>query len=256
MKLAIVVGGWHWPLHFFLNMALEAEGADLFVIGHRSPELPIVREEKCAILSTATGRLADLDRILYAEFPTVADLRDLGWIYREEPNICGDWCFFNQWLEKHDWRQYDVILNCHDDTYLTEQTGLFGPNGMQASTDWLLLANGTYPQAPEAYVRGSFEFWKPELLDRLGGKIDLGTVTLTREGKTDSPPGIAAISAWNDTAIPLRRFMTQHGLSKRIAYLSPYYRVSRWAIEGERGFMHFMDGVPWSYEEGCKTYLS
>ncbi len=231
MKIAVVVGGWHWPLHFFENMALEAEGAALFVIAHRNPELPIVREEKREILSKATGPLADLDRKLYAAFPTVAELRNLGWIYHDEPNICGDWWFFNQWLEKHDYRQYDVILNCHDDTYLTDWMGLFGPGALGLlSADWLLKANGRYPEAPDAYVRGSFEFWKPELLDRIGGKIDLGAVELNREGKTDTPAGLQALSAWNATGVPLRNFMVNAGLANRVAYLSDYYRISRWAI--------------------------
>jgi hypothetical protein len=118
----------------------------------------------------------------------------------------------------------------------------------------LILANGTYPQAPDAYVRGSFEFWKREMLDRIGGRFDLGEITLTREGKTDTPPGMDGITSWNSTCIPLRRMMANGGLANKIEHLSPYYRISRWAIEGERGFMHSQDGVPWSFAAGLEAY--
>jgi hypothetical protein len=250
VKLAIVAGGWHWPFHFFEAMARDAAGADLYVIAHRSPELPIVREEKHDILARAQGPLARLDQELYASIPTIHELQTIGWNYADAPNTVGDWGFFNQWLERHDYRNYDVLLNCHDDTFV-RQPGVFD----QLGGDWLLLANGTYPQAPPAYVRGSFEFWKPELLDRLGGHIDLGDVHLTREGQTDTPLGLHALSSWNDTGVPLRHFLVNNGLAHRVAYLSPYYRISRWIIEAERGFLHYQDGAPWSVEAGIQALL-
>jgi len=250
MRLAVVAGGWHWPGSFFARVASQANGADLFAVAHRSPELQIVSQEKRVILETAHGPLADLDREMYAWFPDIPALRSLGWDYSEEPNTVGDWGFFNQWLERHDYRQYDVILSCHDDTFILRD-GVF----KQLSGNWLLLANGRYAQAPPAYVRGSFEFWKRELLDMLGGRIDLGTLPLTREGKTDTPSGIEALSAWNNTGVPLRNFLVRRGLAERVSYLSPHYRISRWAIEAERGFLHYQDGAPWSFEEGVKELL-
>jgi hypothetical protein len=250
-KVAVVVGGWHWPLDFFEKMTRVARGAELFVIAHRSPELPIVRAEKREILASATGPLADLDREMYREFPTIDRLCGLGWSYEEAPNTIGDWEFFNQWLDRNDFRKYSMILNCHDDTYIRSDRHLAG---MTMDQDWLLLANGTYPQAPAGYVRGSFEFWKRELIEMLGGRIPLGDVRLTREGKSDSPAGIAALSEWNDTALPVRNFMVSRGLTGKIKHLSPHYRVSPWVIEGERGFLHKREGAPWSFEAGLKAY--
>lgn len=249
LKLAVVAGGWHWPLDFYSKVSWQAGGADLFAVSHRNPELPIVREEKREILSNAKGPLADIDRDLYEEYPTVAMLRNRGWRYEEAPNTVGDWGFFNQWLDRHDYRKYDVILNCHDDTYVRGRR-LF----RQLEGNWLLLANGRYPEAPEAYVRGSFEFWKREMLDLLGGRIDLGDVRLTREGLADSPQGLGALSEWNNTGVPMRDFMVRRGLQDRIAYLSGYYRISEYAIEGERGFMHMTGGAPWSFEAGLKAF--
>lgn len=256
MKLAIVAGGWHWPLHLFRTLAAEFQGADLFVIAHRSPELPIVREEKRGILTAVAGPLADLDRQLYEDFPTIQGLQQLGWNYREEANTCGDFEFLNQWLDRHDYRQYDLILNCHDDTFI-RNGGLFMQQMLlfqHLADDWLLLANGRYPEAPEAYVRGSFEFWKPQLLDMLGGRIDLGAVELTREGKTDTPAGMDALSAWNATCVPLREFMIEKEIAHQVQYLSPHYRISPWVIEAERGFLHYSGGAPWSFEAGLKAF--
>lgn len=251
---AVVVGGWHWPLHFYRSMAKQAAvvGADLFVIGHRSPELRTVREEKVEILDDAPGVLGNLDRELYSAYPEIGELGWLGWHYEEAPNTVGDWGFFNQWLERHDFQKYDVILNCHDDNYLRPGVNVF--DALAGSSDWLLCANGRYPEAPEGYVRGSFEFWRRELLEMLGGRIDLGDIRLTREGKTDTPQGLGALSAWNDTAVPLRDFMRKRGLVDQIRYLSPHYRISPYVIEGERGFLHLKGGAPWSFEAGLQAY--
>jgi hypothetical protein len=254
MKLAIVVGGWHWPMDFFAKMAAQASGADLFVIAHRHPELPIVRDEKRAILAAAPdGGLGTLDRKLYEEYATIRKLRSLDWEYQEEPNTIGDWGFFNQWLEQHDWRRYDAILNCHDDNWI-RRNDLLDAIRNPLHPGWLLLSNGKYPEAPAGYVRGSFEVWRRELLEMLGGTIDLGDIKLTREGKTDSPANIVDLMPWNDTALPLRKLMVDRGMVDRISYLSPYYRVSPWCIEGERGFLHYNAGAPWSFEEGLKAF--
>lgn len=255
MKFAVVAGGWHWPVHFYREMPAQTVKADLFVVAHRSPELPIVRSEKHEILCEARGPLADMDRMLYGGYPSIDYLQAMGWKYQEAPNTVGDWGFFNQWLATHDYREYDAILNCHDDTFIRSRELLEVAAAWWSEQDaeWLLLANGRYSQAPEAYVRGSFEFWRREMLDLVGGHIDMGHVALTREGLTDTPAGMDALSAWNDTAVPLRDLMTRRGLAGRIAYLSPHYRISKWAIEGERGFLHYTNGAPWSLEEGMRA---
>jgi hypothetical protein len=252
VRLAIVVGGWHWPLHFYETMAKIANGADLFVAAHRNPELAIVREEKRVILDLAEGPLADLDRRMYREYPTLKGLRKLGWDYEEKPNTIGDWGFFNQWMEDHYFERYDAILNCHDDNWIRRDDLVSMIKGMLGND--LLISNGRYPEAPAGYVRGSFEVWRRELLGMLGGRIDLGEVKLTRDGKTDTPPEFDVLSVWNDTCTPTRNFMRDRGLLDRIGYLSPHYRVSPWVIEGERGFLHYQGGAPWSFNKGLKAF--
>lgn len=254
MKFAVVAGGWHYPWHFYQAIANQASGVDLFVISHRDPELPIVREEKTEDLRHAPGRLGELDRRLYAERTTIDGLRGIGWKYIEAPNLCGDQCFLNQWLEDHDFRDYDAILNCHDDTYIRRRDLFESAAGRMKGT-WLILANGYNAIEPAAYFRGSFEFWSREILEILGGEVDLGEITLTREGLTDSPRSRDALQMWNDTGIPVRKFLTDNLLTSRVAHFSYYYRVSPWAIEGERGFISRQASAPeWSLAPGLEAY--
>lgn len=253
MKIAVVAGGWHFPIHFFREMAAQSRKADLFVVAHRSPELRIVREEKLVRLASAIGPLADLDRELYNGYLGIKELESLGWHYQEAPNTAGDLCFFNQWLDTHDYRDYDVILNCHDDVYLRSRDVLAVVESASNVPDWLILSNGKYPEAPEAYLRGSFMFWRKEMLDRVGGRIHLGELTLTREGLTDSPEGMKALHSWNYTTVPLRNFIIKSKLTHRIFTLSPYYRISPWVIECERGFLNQNEGAPWSFTAGLKA---
>lgn len=273
MNLAIVVGGWHWPLDYFEKLSAQAAGADLFVVAHRNPELPIVREEKLsklfdlsAIPSGVNPQLFALDQKLYRAFSTVRQLRGMGWEYQEEPNTIGDWGFFNQWLVQHDWRRYDAILNCHDDNWIRRDdlvgtvkefmgsSGLSEQRARFGIPEPLMLSNGKYPQAPAGYVRGSFEVWSTELLNAMNGNIDLGAIGLTRVGKTDSPADLGALSAWNDTCVPLRDFMVKRGWLGRLGYMSNHYRVSRFLVEGERGFLHYQGGAPWSFNAGLEAF--
>jgi hypothetical protein len=249
MKIAVVAGGWHWPWHFYREMAAQSVRADLFVVAHRNPELPIVREEKVTDLRFAPSRLGELDREMYAVPVTLEALERAGWQYEEAPNVCGDQCFLNQWLERHDYWRYDAILSCHDDTYIRRRD-LFE----QLAGDWVILANGTNSVEPAGYFRGSFEFWRKELILALGASIDLGEVRLTREGKTDSPADRETLQVWNDTGVPVRTWLREHGFAGRVRSLSPYYRVSPWAIEGERGFLQRQAGGDWSLARGLVAY--
>ena len=249
MKLAIVAGGWHWPQHFYETAAFTFPGADLFVVAHRSPELPIVWEEKEEVLEKAVGPLADLDRILYRNFPTVEFLRQMGWKYAEAPNTVGDWGFFNQWLEKNDYGKYDVILNCHDDNYIRRSDGFIR---VLEEEDWSVLGNADCPNSSSTYVRGSFEFWRSEVIRDMGGRFDLGNIAFTREGLIDTPKDFDALVPWNWTGNRTQEWLAKKG--HRVKYLSPYYRVSSYVIEGERGLLSSVIGASLAVEEGLRVF--
>jgi hypothetical protein len=65
-------------------------------------------------------------------------------------------------------------------------------------------------------------------------------VTLTREGKTDSP-GHMALNSWNTNAGNFRDFLydatTDLGLVDKTRWISNTKRISKYCIEGERGFI-------------------
>lgn len=266
-RIAVVAGGWHWPSHFFSQMAKAKRAAvghevDLCVIGHRSPELRQVRQEKVN-LNEIQGEspLHMLDAELYQDSPSIADLKYLGWEYLPQPNTVGDWGFLNQWLHLSTASHYDLIVFMHDDTYIRDVNLLrfLGDQcamGRMSGEDVvpLITTNGRYPQAPEAYVRGSFEAFHPSLIKRLGGRFDIGQPTLTREGLSDSPAGMEALSSWNSITEPTRRYMVDNGLTSQVHYLSEFYRISKWAIEGERGLLSSREGADWSYQAGLKHF--
>lgn len=269
-RLAIIAGGWHFPAHFYSTTAALrlpcGWAVDLFCLTHRDPDLDIVRAEKVSQLAALPdddcGRM---DREMYDGYASSSALEYLGWKIQHELNTVGDWGFFNQWLDIYDYKAYDMLLNCHDDTFIRDaallhdvlsgEAKLYDAAGRVSESHWLILGNGRYPQAPSAYVRGSFEFWKPRMLELLGGKIDLGDIKLTREGLTDSPTELGALMAWNDTAVPVRDFMVRKGLVDNVLYLSPHYRISKYVVEGERGFISRRGGAPWSFEAGLKEYV-
>ncbi len=234
-------------------LAAQADNdVDLFCIGHRIPDTVAVFEEKAVLDGMELTPLVGLDRELYNDTATTKDLADLGWQSAWMPNTIGDWGFLNQWLELMVTApDYGAILFLHDDTYIRRRD-LF-PMIRELCTskpDTLLWTNGRYPEAPKGYARGSFEIFRPELIRMLGGRIPLAETGLDRTGQTDTPQGMDALSAWNALGEPLRQFMNARGLD--VGYLSEYYRVSQWSIEGERGFLHRTGGAPWSYLKGLR----
>ena len=211
----------------------------------------VAHEANVGMKGAPAGPLGDLDRVLYEWVASVGMLKELGWDFRLCDNTQGDWGYVNQWLGLLDYTLFDAILFLHDDTFL-RRGDLFRHVRVccEGEPNTLLWTNGRYPEAPLGYARGSFEIFRPELIQMLGGKIPLAETGLDRTGKTDTPEGMDALSPWNALGEPLRQFMNARGL--KVGYLSEYYRVSEWAIEGERGFLHRMGGAPWSYTKGLK----
>jgi hypothetical protein len=259
MNIAVVAGGWHYPMHFFKEMAAQEyprKNLALFVVGHRHPDLAVVREEKVSELSTAPGPLGNLDRMLYGDPVSLKRIIDLGWTYIEAPNLAGDQVFLNQWLDRCDYRHYDVILNCHDDTFIRRRDLLQHVVTTRREKDaWLILANGKSPVESDAYFRGSFEFWHRDMIDLMGGKVPVGDLTMTRVGATDTPKDRETLQAWNAIGVPARNFILEADLTAYVARLSPHYRVSKWVIEGERGFIYRQASAPeWRMDKGLEAY--
>lgn len=250
MKIAVIAGGWHFPIGFFEQMARqqvpEGWSVDLFCISHRDPIHSA--EDKADILpKLGLGYAEVLDQVLYRKIATVEEIEALGWTYHLCPNTIGDWGNTNQWLEKYDYREYDVLLATHDDNFILNDHMFMDLLGKE--TPWLMLTNstGSAPTWQEFVkvrilrramnVRGSFEFFKPELLTRMGGRFDLSETTLTRENEKHSDQSLKTLNNWNKNVLPFRRFLDSQRLASKVQALSNTYRVSDYCIEGERGFI-------------------
>lgn len=242
-KLAVVASGWHYPYTFYEAIAKQQIPKgwtfDLFVVAHRGPE----QAETPLFHDTRRGRL---DQILYKKVATKQEIEDLGWTYIEKPNTVGDWGNTNQWLEDYDYKDYDLFLFTHDDNFILRDD-LFTQVCKMYSKDWLILTNST--GMPAGSIRGSFEFFKKKMLDIMGGKFDLSGVTLDRTGHTDNPKNWADLYDWNNTVTPLTKLLTDKNLWDKIIVLSPFYRVSLYCIEGERGTISNTNGINTQYEE-------
>ena len=246
-KIAVVASGWHFPIHFFEEIARQnlpvGWAAEFFVVAHRDPSY--AAEEKEEILAKLGYTRRELyDRIMYRKIATVAEVEALGWQYVLEANTIGDWGNTNQWLAKHDYKQYDKFLFTHDDNFILTRQMLAD---ILPQEDWLVLTNSTgnaqrrlrqwlYLPKPLA-IRGSFEFFTRGVLDKIGGQFDLSETTLTREGQFTTSGAFTELSDWNNNDKPLTRLFLEPEMKKKIKALSPFYRMSRYCLEGERGFI-------------------
>ncbi|KKU82062.1 MAG: hypothetical protein UY07_C0004G0007 [Parcubacteria group bacterium GW2011_GWA1_47_8] len=258
-RLAVIAGGWHFPIAFFEQLAAQKipEGweVEMFLVSHRDPAYA-VEEKKNLLPNLGYDRRGLYDRILYRKVATVAEIEALGWKYTLEPNTMGDWGNTNQWLEKNDYKKYDKFLITHDDNFiLTDQ--MF--RDILPQEDWLILTNSTgnaqrrlrqwFHLPKPLALRGSFEFFTREMMDLMGGKFDLSETTLTREGETATSGSFSELSDWNTTVFPLQRLIKEKGLESRVKALSQFYRMSIYCLEGERGYVHKTESSNTSEEE-------
>lgn len=252
-KLAVVCSGWHFPLHFYESCLKQIRPKgwefEYFCVSHRDPAFAIEEKEFDVFTDSIRGRL---DRILYKEVASARLISELGWNYKEYPNTIGDWGNTNQWLEEHNYKDYDLFLFTHDDNLLIHDRVFADQIEDKNFKKWDILTNS--PGMPAGNLRGSFEFFKPKVLKLLGGKFDMSWVTLTREGKTDMPTKVEDLYDWNNTVYPLTKLIEKHKLN--IGYLSPAYRVSAYVIEGERGYICNTHGANTKYEDAGLQYLS
>ena len=251
-KIAIVASGWHFPLSFYERMVKQklpkSWKADYFCIAHRSPEK--AESDKAGHVFNDDTR-GKLDRILYNKIATVKELELLGWNYSLEPNTVGDWGNSSQWLDKNDYTKYDLFLFTHDDNLILNNEIFTAIIKDESFDKWDILTNSA--GMPFGSIRGSFEFFKKKVLDLMGGKFDLSTVSLDRTGIETSKDDLIELYDWNNITTPLNKLIEEHKLS--IAMLSPSYRVSAYVIEGERGYISLTHGANTEREEEGLRFL-
>ena len=270
-KILVIATGWHFSSHFYEKMIGQIVPnnfeIDYYCVAHREPEDENAISEKEHVRNSEDGNfLNQLDKIMYEHPITKKEIVELGWKFMLEENTVGDMECFNQWAEKHDYSEYDFVLITHDDNFIlsdelfidiTNRVDVFKPivdsrhgtDGHQFNTevvkleeDWMFLDNGYTQSLPKAFTpRGSFSFYKKELIDMLpNNKFNMyengGYGTVYRTGETASV-GYDGIKAWNTHAGTFRDFLYEGNLVETTRWLSNMKRVSKYCIEGERGFV-------------------
>jgi len=258
-KLAVIVCGWHFPETFYRQVIEQKKPSgwqiDYFCVSHRNPKNAIGEKQ---IDKNSKDLYEKLDYFLYKNTATKDLIEDLGWVYMDKPNTLGDWGVFNQWVEDYNYKEYDLIYLSGDDNLfvndnlfecvLDEKFETWFSNGdvgnhviseVPYSNDWLILSHSIH--RGRGILRGSLEFFKPEIFDMLGGKFDFKGCDLEyRIGKTKSPPGYKnEIINWNYQCIEFMHFIEKNNLYDKIRFLSCYYRTSVFCIEGERGYISY-----------------
>jgi hypothetical protein len=243
-KIAVVVSGWHFPLHFYQAIENQTIKADLFCVAHRKPSQAKDKD----ISRLGNTQRENFDKILYKKIATEKDLKN--WHYKLYPNTVGDWGCSNQWMEESDWRKYDLFLFTHDDNFILRNDFLEAAiKILEKFPKVEIISNST--GRPSGWLRGSCEFFTKSFIEKLGGKFDLSMTSLNREGKTDTPEDVYALNDWNATAYPLMDFIKKN--DTKVVFISPDYRVSQFCIEGERGWIYRTHGSNTAYEdEGFK----
>ena len=203
-KIAVITLGWHFGYHFYKNIPKQNVPSgweiDYFCIAHRSPtDNNTINDKKSIREEEADNFLVELDKELYKKPITEDDINDFGWKY---------------------------ILN---------------------EVDWLYLENGYSEHIPKAFTpRTSFSIYKKEFFDMLpNNKFDMtdnGKEIMTRVGKTDTPDSHEGLAEWNVMVGTLRDWLYNDkpdlGMLNHYGWLSnSALRVSKYCIEGERGFI-------------------
>jgi len=221
---------------------------EMYCVSHRDPIHAKIEKENHKYKRGLRGKL---DKILYKEMATKEAIEARGWHYKEYPNTIGDWGNTNQWLEEHDYKQYDLILATHDDNLIIHDRFFADIIADASFNDWDILTNS--PGMPQGSIRGSFEVFKPNVLDVMDGKFDTTAVSLTREGKTYASEDITELYDWNNMTPSMQKIIEDNKL--RVGILSPCYRVSAYCIEGERGYISNTHGANTTHEEAGLKYL-
>ena len=268
-KILVIATGWHFSSQFYTYMPRQKvpEGyqIDYFCVAHRPPEHQDTISEKQHLRNeTSNDDVRKLEQIMYEVPITSGQIETLGWTFMEEPNTIGDMECFNQWAESYDYSEYDFVLITHDDNFIlsdelfvdivenniitykpileTRRGHQFQVEKVNLDDDWYFIDNGYAQHIPKAFEpRGSFSLYKKELIDMLpNNRFDMyqdgGLGVVTRVGETNSV-GHQGISAWNTHAGTFREFLYDGNLVEKTRYFSLTKRVSKYCIEGERGFI-------------------
>lgn len=214
------------------------------------------------------------------------ELLDLNFTVNLVDNKIGDYYFINQWMEIYDVFLYDYIIFMHDDNYPSSEfqnilVDIFEKNDFDCyahdhrhrdpSKQWYnkskhsrleidgvtgifkdldYIANSAVGNRKTA--RGSFSIWSRKFMETIK-EFPMEGVTLNRTGKEDTPIGHDQLEDWNNVGHNLQVWVEQNGFMDTTYRLSPYYRISKYLMEGERGLISNVN-TPINFMEGFDQY--
>jgi hypothetical protein len=251
MNIAVIIGGWYFPKHLYENVinltAPNNSNLDFFVVSHRNPTQYNISEE----MLSRTGSRNKFDQQLYSQIISYDELHQLGYKTFECENQIGDYYFFNQWTEQHDYLKYDYVIFMHDDNYLLptfknilidifeKRINLYKFDNSWQST--MIYDNFDYiansPVGNRKTARGSFSIWSKRLLQSMNGQFPMHNVKLNRTGMIDTPDGHDKLADWNMVGRNFQDHVEQNGFMESTYRLSNTYRISDYMIEAERGLI-------------------
>lgn len=235
--------------------------------------------------SNIRGKLSQFDDKLFGQMGSelnpiqYQELKDLGFITNLVDNKIGDYYFINQWMEIYDVTMYDYIIFMHDDNYpssefqniLVDIFNIYNTNNWlykfyDEKKNWDLdytmyedigkkvefdyIANSAVGNRKTA--RGSFSIWSRKFMEAIK-EFPMENVTLNRTGKEDTPIGHDQLEDWNNVGHNLQVWVEQNGFMDKTYRLSPYYRISKYLMEGERGLISNIN-APINFSEGFNHY--
>ena len=125
------------------------------------------------------------------------------------------------------------MLFTHDDNLILKDNWFKKIIEHQSFNDWEIWTNSI--GAPVGMLRGSCEFFKKSIIEKIGGKFDLSMVKLTRVGEKFGNRDVQQVNDWNNTVYPLMNFISKNKI--KVFPESKFYRVSEFCVEGERGYI-------------------
>mgnify|MGYP003645288860 CR=1 FL=1 len=264
-RLAVIIPGWHYSIKFYDAIMAQTTPKgweiDYFIVGHRMPDDTETISEKDPVRNyNGNNFLQLMDKDMYHIPVTLDHLTSTGWQFSLEENCSGD-AVFNQWRARYS-GEYDMYFTSDDDNYILS-TELFADvlenkidlyrldletlnekkdvsNAVldTSRSSWLYLENGWNHN--RIYPRMSFAFYTKEIIDMLGGNTEfLFEGLMTRKGEKSTPTTHMESNEWNTPPGRFLNFFQDNNILDGLAYLTNTKRVSKYCIEGERGYVSY-----------------
>lgn len=272
MKIALIAGGWHFPKHFYdkvKDVILPDEvSLDLYAVCHRNMTEDLHKDYIKQINQLKESPLKKLDQELYKDYADLDYLKSTGWIVDLCENKIGDYYFMNQWLDLYeDTTDYDIYIYLSDDVYLFDEWKYFIKdfynNNLEIfeykeswvksnlNPNWIHIGNCCNDNLK--VMRSSTGIFTSSFLREIK-RFPVDNIKLTRENQNDNKWSHWDVDEWNKVQRNTQDFISSKNKEHLCFRLSPYYRISKYMIEAERGLISNQKAITNAYIKGLKQF--